>query len=244
MSSGVNTVASPACTWRKYSEQRPVGRDRAQRRLPGVHVGVDQARQHEMPGAVDDLGAVRRELRRDRGNPVALDQHVAGRQHAERRVLRDDDAGPEEELHRRPERSEGPCAAPSSLVARRSFAALRMTRFMSSTAMTPPRESIISSGADDAVVRKMHTAQPIAHLHVLRFELHAGSAGQLEQQDGEIDVAGILVGQRLQALARRRGGRHRHALRLGGVMPSSRSLSSSLGVKVVVKSRLTSAGVL
>ena len=80
-------------------EQRPVGRDRAQRRLPGVHVGVDQARQHEMPGAIDDLGALRRELRRDRGNPVALDQHVAGRQHAERRVLRDDDAGAEKEPH-------------------------------------------------------------------------------------------------------------------------------------------------
>ena len=50
MSSGVNTVARPGMHVAEIFQQRPVGGHRAQRRLPGVHVGVDQARQHEVPG--------------------------------------------------------------------------------------------------------------------------------------------------------------------------------------------------
>ena len=73
-------------------QQGPVGRHRAQRRLPGVHVGVDESRQHEVTGAVDRLG-VGLERGRDGGDAAVLDQHVAGRQHAELGILRDDDAG-------------------------------------------------------------------------------------------------------------------------------------------------------
>ncbi len=79
-------------------QQRPVGGHRAQRRLPGVHVGIDQPRQHEVAAAVDRLG-IGLQGRRDGSDAAALDQHVAFGQHAEGWVLRDDDAGFEQELH-------------------------------------------------------------------------------------------------------------------------------------------------
>ena len=82
----------------KIFQQGPVGRDRAQRRLPGVHMGVDQAGQHEMPRAVDRL-RLGLDRRRDGGDAVVLDQHVAGRQHADLRILRDDDAGFQQQRH-------------------------------------------------------------------------------------------------------------------------------------------------
>ncbi len=76
----------------KVLEQRPVGSDRAQRCLPGVHVGVDQPRQHEVPAAVDRLGVGSLQRGRNGHDTVAIDQHVALGQHAKLRVLRDDDA--------------------------------------------------------------------------------------------------------------------------------------------------------
>ena len=77
-------------------QQGPVGRDRTQRRLPGVHVGVYESRQDEVAGAVDRLG-VGVKLGRDRSDAAIVNEHVARRQHAELGILRDDDAGFQEE---------------------------------------------------------------------------------------------------------------------------------------------------
>ena len=82
----------PGMDMAEILQQRPVGADRAQRRLPGVHVGIDQAGQHEVAPAVERLGVGCRERRCHRGNAIVLDQHVAGRQHTELGILRDDDA--------------------------------------------------------------------------------------------------------------------------------------------------------
>jgi hypothetical protein len=67
-------------------------------------MGVDQAWQHDVAAAVDDLGIGRIEPRRDGDDLVAVDQHVARRQHAVRRVLRDDDAGAQQQRHVRARR--------------------------------------------------------------------------------------------------------------------------------------------
>src|SRR3954468_4993102 len=77
--------------------------------------------------------------------------------------------------------------------------------------------------------RSSAMSETVADLHVLRLELHAGGARQLEQQHGEVDVARILVGERLQALARHRRGRHRDALRLGRSHAELHVLEQQLG---------------
>ena len=77
-------------------QQGPVGRDRAQGGLPGMHVGVDQARQHEVAATVDCRRIRSFEIGTNGSDARALDQHVAPGQHAERTVLRDDDSRLEE----------------------------------------------------------------------------------------------------------------------------------------------------
>ncbi|MGY3365079.1 inorganic pyrophosphatase [Bradyrhizobium sp. GM2.4] len=63
-------------------QQRPVGGITAQARLPGVHMGVDQAGDDDAAGAIDDLG-LGRAADVDRwthiNDAAALDQHVAAR---------------------------------------------------------------------------------------------------------------------------------------------------------------------
>ena len=65
---------------------RPVGGKPAQAGLPGVQMAVDQARQEQHPRAVDDLGVIGGDARRDGGDTIRLDQHIALRQIADRSV--------------------------------------------------------------------------------------------------------------------------------------------------------------
>ena len=60
-------------------------------------VGVDEAGDHDVPGAVDDLG-VGVDVRLDGGDLVVLDQDVAGGQVPDVRVHRQDGAAPDEDL--------------------------------------------------------------------------------------------------------------------------------------------------
>ena len=66
--------------------ERPVRADAAQRRLPGVAVGVHEARHHDLSGHVEDLAVARLEVGLDRGDASVLDQHVRALEVAERRV--------------------------------------------------------------------------------------------------------------------------------------------------------------
>ena len=92
MSSGVNTVARPACTWRKYSSSVQLA---ATERSAVCQVcmwalirpgSTKCPAQSTISASAASLGAIG-------GDAAVLDQHVAGRQHAELRILRDDDAG-------------------------------------------------------------------------------------------------------------------------------------------------------
>ncbi|MEU0196227.1 hypothetical protein ABZ250_41520 [Streptomyces afghaniensis] len=56
--------------------QRPVGADRAQRRLPGVQVGVDQAGHEDATGEVDDFGVGCLDVFVEGGDAVAVDEDV------------------------------------------------------------------------------------------------------------------------------------------------------------------------
>ena len=64
----------------------------AAERAPHVVVRVDEARHDDHVGGVDGLGAGRREIGADRLDPAVADVHVGARQHAERRIDRDDRA--------------------------------------------------------------------------------------------------------------------------------------------------------
>src|SRR5262249_36114027 len=75
----------------------PIRRDAAQRALPRVHMGVDEARQHDAIGGTDDLRAIRRRnVRRNRRDAVVLDQHVADRKVRDARLHRDHGAALDE----------------------------------------------------------------------------------------------------------------------------------------------------
>ena len=63
----------------------PFRADAAQRRLPGVHVGVDQARHHDLVGGVDHLVGGGVEVAADRFDPVAAEQQLAALEVADRR---------------------------------------------------------------------------------------------------------------------------------------------------------------
>ncbi|MCQ0009012.1 hypothetical protein [Actinomadura madurae] len=59
--------------------ERAVGEDRAERRLPGVAVRVDEARHDDAAGGVDRLGAGGGgQFSADRGDAAVLDEHVGG----------------------------------------------------------------------------------------------------------------------------------------------------------------------
>ena len=61
-------------------QQRPVGCQTAQRRLPGVHVGVDQAWNHDAPGGINHLCIISLNLGGDLGQGVVADQYISLRQ--------------------------------------------------------------------------------------------------------------------------------------------------------------------
>jgi inorganic pyrophosphatase len=77
-------------------QQRPVGGIAAQGRLPGVHMGVDQAGDDDAVLAVDGLGLTGATAKVDRrahiDDAIALDQHIAGAEVADR-VIHADDGG-------------------------------------------------------------------------------------------------------------------------------------------------------
>ena len=75
----------------EVGDQREVRRARPDRRLPGVPVGVDEARDDDVAGRVDRPRAVGRQAVADGGDPVVLDQDVGAGHLAERRVLGEDD---------------------------------------------------------------------------------------------------------------------------------------------------------
>ena len=75
----------------EVGDQREVRGARPDRRLPRVAVGVDEARDHDVAGGIDDPRAVRRQVRPDGGDGVAVDEDVGLRQLAEGRVLGQDD---------------------------------------------------------------------------------------------------------------------------------------------------------
>ena len=58
-------------------DHRPIGRHTAQTRLPGVHVGIDQARDDDGATGIDHLGIVGLDVRGNGGDALAIDQHVA-----------------------------------------------------------------------------------------------------------------------------------------------------------------------
>ncbi len=70
--------------------QRPVRPGVAQERLPGVAVGVDEAGDGDLVGAVDDLGVVGVDRGRDLRDLGAVDQDVAAVEVADLRIDRDD----------------------------------------------------------------------------------------------------------------------------------------------------------
>ena len=87
----------------------------------GVEVPVDQARNKEPAAAIDDLGpGFRLEVRADCGNPLTLDEHVAGPRQARSRAGLEQVDGAEEKAHtptsckvRRASRRERPPVLPS-----------------------------------------------------------------------------------------------------------------------------------
>src|SRR5690348_6270756 len=115
----------------------------------------------------------------------------------------------------------------SGASSRGAMAAMRSPSTSTSPAGSTPWAASCVTTMPERRSRAM--SEPVADFHVLRLELHAGGARQLEQQHGEVDVAGILVGQRLQALARRGSGRHGDALRLGGAHAELHVLEQQLG---------------
>ena len=71
-------------------EQRPVRSIAAQRRLPGVHMRVDEPGDDDAAATVDDLGISGVDAGTHLGDPPVLDQHVADTEIADRSVHADD----------------------------------------------------------------------------------------------------------------------------------------------------------
>ena len=57
-------------------QQRPVGSQSPQRRLPGVHMGIDQPGNDDLPAGIDLLSRIGMDARRDLGDAIALHQNV------------------------------------------------------------------------------------------------------------------------------------------------------------------------
>ena len=70
----------------------PLAADAAQRRLPGVHVRVDEARHHDLVGGVDRFVRGGAEIAADRLDPVAAEQDLAVFEIAQLGVERDQPA--------------------------------------------------------------------------------------------------------------------------------------------------------
>ena len=64
----------------KVLEQGPVGSQPAQRRLPGVHVGIDQPRNDDAAGGIDHLGALGVDHGGDLDDLLAAHQQIAAGQ--------------------------------------------------------------------------------------------------------------------------------------------------------------------
>ncbi|WP_329048146.1 hypothetical protein OG738_37570 [Amycolatopsis sp. NBC_01488] len=82
--------------------ERPVGAEAAERRLPGVAVGVDEPGQHDLARGVDDLGVGAVDSGADGRDPAVLDQHVTAGEIPDGRVHADHHAAAQECLHRCP----------------------------------------------------------------------------------------------------------------------------------------------
>ena len=75
----------------EVGDQREVRSAGPDRRLPGVAVGVDEARDDDVAGRVDDLRPVGRDVRPDGRDLVVLDQDARARQLSDVGVDREDD---------------------------------------------------------------------------------------------------------------------------------------------------------
>jgi hypothetical protein len=73
----------------QINEKIPFRNHRAELRLPGVPVGVDQTGKNELVGCIDHVGVGARQIGAHRLDPATVDQHVAGLELADRLVARD-----------------------------------------------------------------------------------------------------------------------------------------------------------
>ena len=74
----------------------PLRADAAQRRFPGVHVRVDQARHDDLVGGVDGLVGGRAEVAAHRLDAVAAEQKLAVLEVADLGIERDQPAAPDQ----------------------------------------------------------------------------------------------------------------------------------------------------
>lgn len=70
--------------------QGPIGRDTAQHALPGVPVGVDQARQDDHLRRIDDVGIFNRQVRPHRRDQTIFDEDVGPLEIAQGMINGDD----------------------------------------------------------------------------------------------------------------------------------------------------------
>ena len=73
---GAEVLAESGVQAREVLGERPVRRDLADHRLPGVAMGVDEAGENDASGDVDDLGISGIEIRADRGDHAVRDEDV------------------------------------------------------------------------------------------------------------------------------------------------------------------------
>jgi hypothetical protein len=99
-------------------DQDPVGEKAAQRRLELMVVRVDEARHDDPAAGIDDRGGAGAQIRPDRDDLLALDQHVGLRKITDARVQR----------HHSPAANEQPPAVPSAVFRRVVFVGRRRAR--------------------------------------------------------------------------------------------------------------------
>ena len=74
----------------KVFEQRPIRGDRTQSRLPGVHVGIHQARDHDEGATVNYFRVRRMDAGANGSDPLVFDQNAARSQISPLGIHRDD----------------------------------------------------------------------------------------------------------------------------------------------------------
>ena len=79
----------------KIFRKRPVRGKAAQRRLPGMHVGVDEPRDHKASAAVDDLGISCGNVTTDRRDAIAVNQKIGAGEIAQAIIHRKDRCRPD-----------------------------------------------------------------------------------------------------------------------------------------------------